>query len=460
MPFINLFVKPEYLVPVSPLDGAQRAGDLNASYQQIFLPVAPNLELLILGEFPRARYFSISLYDDHGALLDVLDDVEIEPLIPGQNNPYRVGGTPGAEDILYAVTVQLGPQVATNPSNPDCAFAPLNVHTNLMDARIHHTAGTYYSCQQSGFSAEIPTGTVIHDDELANNRGATVMLRTYLGQAPGQNSQFNLTKPLVWLRHSSSGCSFPLASPGTFVDPDQWYRSDTVTYADQFAAHTQHEKDLGYSFPYGTDALNGVVWLGSPEYLLRALEDRYITAFIPYDSAQYPNPGAELNAESRVMRLLLRVPTVPCNGAPDCLPTGNEQLRYRGLSFVDQNNYTFASVADNDLHPDLDGYVSLIVTFGTPLPAHVTPENGYTVLALPEQSFRQMTLRNLRPSPDFTCSNNNVPHRTAEHHANGGYMGEYSPFVVFPTAASLPPVAAPFPQGGTCLPPAPPPDPC
>lgn len=166
-------------------------------------------------------------------------------------------GTPGAEDILYAFTVQLGPQLATNPSNPNCGFAPLNVHTNLMDARIHHTAGTYYSCQQSAFSAEIPAGTVTHDDGLTNNRGATVMLRTYLGQAPGQNSQFDLTKPVVWLRHSSSGCSFPLASPGTFVNPDQWYRSDTVTYADQFAAHLQHENDLGYSLPYGTDPLNG-----------------------------------------------------------------------------------------------------------------------------------------------------------------------------------------------------------
>lgn len=459
-PFFTNFLKPHFLLPITTIDGAQYAGDLTAQYRQVFFPVAPNLEVLIVGEFPRARYFSLTLYDDHGAIIDVLHDHELEPLVAGQQNPYRPGGPAGQEDILYAVTVRLGPNLATQPLT-QCGFDGTDVHRNLMDARVHHTAGSFYSCQQSGFSAVVTGGNVTHDDNPGNNVGGTIMIRTYMNEGPGPGSTFDMTTPVVWLRQSSTGCSFPLTTAGQFLTPAQWYQSQHVTKLQQRSAHSQHERDLGLTVPYGLDPLNGVTWFGSDEYLFLSLPDRYLTTVIPFNAGQYPHAPAELNAQGRVLKLALRRPVVPCNGDPLCSLSGTEQLRYWGLTLLDAANHAVATIADADLQADANGYVTLIVSFDTALPAHVTPANGYTVLQLPVASaVSRLTLRNILPGAGFDCSTNNVPHRTAEHHTNGGYMGAYAPFVAYSVAANLPQQAAPFPQAGSCAPPVPPPDPC
>jgi hypothetical protein len=107
--FFGNFISRLYYMPIYPLDGQQFGGDLTALYDQAYIVNRANRELLIVGEYPRARFFSITLYDDHGAVIATLHDTQINPLSPGKHlNPYRIGGPAGAEDILYAVRVRLG----------------------------------------------------------------------------------------------------------------------------------------------------------------------------------------------------------------------------------------------------------------------------------------------------------------------------------------------------------------
>jgi hypothetical protein len=461
--YLSNFLKPEYFVPWTPVNGAEFAGDLDAKYGQLAIPVAPNREILIIGEYPVARYFSLILYDQHGAIIDELQDYEIEPLRPQDQNPYRPGGPVGAEDQLYAATIRLGDQMAGEPSE-GCGFGELDVYANLLDARLSHSFYDRYSCQTRSFEAQVGTEGVVHDDN-PENAGAVLMIRQYLPEAPGPDSKIDLRTPLVWVRNSASGCALPLAAPGTRLDPSQWYQGSDVSDPAQIFAHIQHEKDLGRVVPEGPDPLNGVQWFGSEEYILRSLVEGYVAGRLPEDKK-----AVDLNNEGRVLQLRFRMPEMPGPEAcRACALNGGEELRYWSLSLVDTDNDTIATLSDVNVVTGGRGYATVIVTFGTPLPDYVNETNNYTVLDLSNPGgdppdIKQMTLRNILPSGDFQCSTSNVPPRTHEYHSAGGYMGQYLPIVNFPLANELPEL--PFPpklltnHGGTCVNPNPLPDPC
>jgi hypothetical protein len=224
----------------------------------------------------------------------------------------------------------------------------------------------------------------------------------------------------------------------------------------------QHERNLGrYLSEAGADPFNGVLWWGSEEYILRSLLDAYVSARIPDDKR-----AADLNDAGRVLRLRFRMPTMPEPDCKACLLSGDEELRYWSLSFADSDNTTVATLSDLDVITGGQGYATVIVTFGTPLPSWVNAGVNYTVLDLSrpageEINLKHMTLRNILPSQDFVCSTNNVPPRAHEYHSEGGYMGEFLPVVDYPIATELPKWAKPLTgHGGTCINPAPPPEPC
>lgn len=452
--FFQNFLAPAYYMPIYPLDGKQFGGDLTATYDQAYVRVVPSTELLIIGEFPRARYFAITLYDDHGAIIATLRDHELEPLKASQVNPYRPGGTPGAQDILYAVRVQLGNSLATTPV-AGCQIDNLNITSNVLDGRFRHTAGTRYSAYQSQYTATNGVATVVHDDVTANG-GVSVVVRRYLEEPDGETGALNLTTPVIFVRQVTNGCALnlwdligePQPDPPVTIPPAKWYTFPSTVDLVQIAGHDQHSKDMPIRQPYGFDPNNRLTWYAGPEWILTTNPDTgYLSAGIP--AAAKP---ATLNAAGKVMRMRFRLPQTPCRDEA-CALTGNEQMRYWGLSFVVGERTVAGSISDLDVNPNASGYVDLIITFGTPLPAWVTPANGYSVVEMAPDDIRLVTLRNILPGPGFGCAVNNVPFKTNEHHSNGGYMGEYAPFVTLPDAATLPQNAVPLVQGGDCAPP-------
>jgi hypothetical protein len=124
------------------------------------------------------------------------------------------------------------------------------------------------------------------------------------------------------------------------------------------------------------------------------------------------------------------------------------------LSFENADGNTLASVADSAFIEDPNGYVTLIAGTGTPIPSWITAANGYTFIDLTAlsgyQNLNSLSLRNILSAPTFNCSGAAVPYRTNEYTPAGGLMGEYLPVVDYPTAASLPSVAAPLVQADSC----------
>jgi hypothetical protein len=129
-------------------------------------------------------------------------------------------------------------------------------------------------------------------------------------------------------------------------------------------------------------------------------------------------------------------------------------MRYVSLSFEHEGGITLASVADTGFARDPNGYVTLIVGTGAPIPSWITQANGYTLLDLSaftgSQNLTLITLRNVVPASTFNCSGQIVPYNTQVYTPDGGLMGEYLPMVDHPTAASLPQVADPLVRANSC----------
>lgn len=439
--FFGNFWEPAYFMPVYPLPGEVFGGDLTATYDQAYVPNRPNLELLLIGEFPRARFFSITVYDDHGAIIDSITDAELEPMFAAQGNPYRPGGPTGTEDILYAVRVKLGDGLNETPSD-GCAFNGADVTSNVLDATRRHNDLSRYSDEIMGFTVSNDDGSVVieHDDAIPND-GVTVMVRRYLEADDGNTGSFDVVRPLAFLRSTDTGCAFdlwdliqvPQPDPSIPLPPNLWYTWHSTVDQTQVAAHFKHAADYPPGTPYGLDPNNRYAWYRSAEYILSAnAETDYVASIVPM-----PGKPATLNSKNKVMRMRFKLPTLPCQERV-CAISGDEEMRYWGMSIVEGNSTVIASLSDLDLTPEPDGYVTLIFTFGTALPPHVNAANGYSVVSLPVSDMRQVTIRNILPAETFKCQIDNVPIKTNEHHANGGYMGEYIPYVDFPFASVLP----------------------
>src|SRR5262249_28767154 len=60
--FFQNFQNPCYTIPLAP-QGPSKT-DLNDTYWQMFYKVDPRYQLIIVGNFPNARYFSLTANDD------------------------------------------------------------------------------------------------------------------------------------------------------------------------------------------------------------------------------------------------------------------------------------------------------------------------------------------------------------------------------------------------------------
>ena len=141
--------------------------------------------------------------------------------------------------------------------------------------------------------------------------------------------------------------------------------------------------------------------------------------------------------------------------------SGNEELRYWSLNFQNKDT-TLAGLNDLDLVTDAEGFVTIIIGFGTPPPEWVTPANGYTyfdMAQVPDHTLMtDLNIRTILPAPSFHCGVQSIGYRTGEYTSLGGFMGEYAPTVDFLSGNQIPQHAEPLREVNACgiLPPEPP----
>ena len=98
--FFTNFLNACYTIPLAP--SGQTRTDANDTFWPFYYKVNPRYQLVIVGNFPNARFFSVSAYDDHYQLSQAILDTNIVPLTSAYVNPY-LPGVPYSPGQMYAV---------------------------------------------------------------------------------------------------------------------------------------------------------------------------------------------------------------------------------------------------------------------------------------------------------------------------------------------------------------------
>jgi len=444
--FFSNFNNSCYLIPFAQGAGGGQGGDLNSTYAKVFYKVDPRYQLIIIGNFPNARFFSATNYDAHSAPAQFILDQNIVPLTSSYINPFLPGATWMAGQ-KYAMPVNFGGTPGTLEAG--CMMTGFNVDVNAVDATIRH-AGMDWNSNPYVWKVNpaFPLHVVDTPEHTNPNTAGVVMLRSYLDITPAspQNG------PYVIVRDVASGCAYPAAYAVNTLQIVANNSTAANGWLDSTQAdlHRVYENDYLSNLCFAHDPQNMLVFLRGTEYVPGALPDgSYITAPVKAGLTQ------SLAAAGRVMRIRFQLPTTPPTPcASGCSRSGNEQLRYASLSFEVPGGATLASLADSSLTRDPNGNVTVIVGTGASIPSWITAANGYTLLDLTAVSgYQQLSgvnLRNIEPASTFNCSGEIVPYKTGEYTPGGGLMGDYVPFADYPLAASLLPVAGAPPARGGC----------
>jgi|SRR5579871_36653 len=439
--FIANFNNPCYALPLSSGNGGGESGDLNAVYDQVYYQVAPGYELVFLGTFPNARFLMASVNDDHLLPVANIVDSAMLPVVSSMTNPFVQGAT-FKPNQLYGFKVTFGGGPPVNVS-PGCSTAGTNIDKNVMDASQLHQGFTW-----TGYPS-LPQGFPAH--ETGANAAGIVTIRKYADiDSPPINEE-------VIVRSLANGCAIPVqqAIQANMISKTQPITS-TWLHQNQINAHLQFSQTIEPWECYPPDPQNSVIWARSTDYMpILDIYDGIIRA--PLSSSQVQT----LLGGQNYLRLQFQIPTtptIPCTTG-NCSLTGNEQIRYFGLSLIaPQANLvgpvTLYSIDDRSLVQDPNGNVTVIIGFGAPQPPNVTAANYYTWIdasAVPNiGTMNAVRIRNLYPNQTFACSVFNVPYRTTEFNPVGGYMGNYVPTVDFPTAAQIPALPSPPVRANSC----------
>jgi hypothetical protein len=432
--FFTNFNNPCYTIRLGTGNGNIEYGDRNAIYYQMFYKVDPRFQLILVGDFPNTRYFSVSLNDAHSALSQSILDTNIVPLTSQSINPYLPGVT-FMDGQKYAVPINFGGTPGSLETG--CMMSAYNVDVNALDATQRHP-GMDWNSDAAFFQTHATfINHVVDTPQHTNpNTGGVLMMRAYLNDTVASYD----TNPHIIVRDVASGCAYPaayaLATLGILAANSETGHA----WIDQTQGQGHHTYETSYlpklcNAP--PDPLNSLRWSREPDYIPVTNPDAgYVVAPVP---AGLP---ATLAAAGEVMRIRVRIPSTPPTPCTNgCVRTGNEQMRYMSLSFMDGTS-TMASIQDGAFTKDPQGYATLIVGTGANIPAWINAANGYTVLdltALPNyQLLSLLALRHIIPNTGFECAAKYVPYRTSVDTPAGSLLGDYTPVVDYPLASSLP----------------------
>jgi hypothetical protein len=448
--FFTNFANSTYETPLltGNSNGAKGA-DLNATYSVMYYATNPAYELIVVGEFPSARYFSLTVNDDQLAVSAWIKDYQFVPLTISTINPYKPNTT-YIPNQFYAAEIGFG---GTQPVTvaAGCSLNGYNVHGNFIDASVRNTAVGWVlePDMPSTFPAYQNTGP---------NMGGSITFRRYLsGPELGYS---HLSNPSVIVRRLSDGSAVPasqVAALNLISTNELW----VAPYLQQTKLQNltwYYETYLPQWF-YPADPTNAVQWVGPPAYLKAENPDAgYLGGTLSATAMQAVAQGQNF------VRFRFRLPKMAqiAGGNTTATLTGTEQLRYWSLSFMSPSG-TLLSISDAQLHPDPNGNVTLIVGPKAECPAYVSPLNYYTFIDTTSiasiSTATTLAIRTILPASTFLGSVNSVPYRTSEYNPLGGFMGPYVPLVDLVVPSSLPSNPAPpsEPESEGLTPPANPP---
>ncbi|HUO28929.1 MAG TPA: hypothetical protein VMU80_06920 [Bryobacteraceae bacterium] len=208
--FFNCFAGSAYETPINSSLGAD-SGDLNSTYFELYysiynlqtwmasgtstgsgLPYCP-VELVMVGTFPNARYFSVTVDDMHYAAAEHLADIAMdtaEPKSGSYTNPFLPGNQYQAGQA-YIAPISLGwvPQPGAAGTVTACQIAP-SEQDNLLDATQRHFSMDWNTIAQGASGQDVPSGAHVVDlpqhtlpaaqGDNGSDTAGSILVRSYL----------------------------------------------------------------------------------------------------------------------------------------------------------------------------------------------------------------------------------------------------------------------------------------
>lgn len=347
--------------------------DLAATYwAHLFVP-APGERLVIEGEYPQARYFSLHVYDATAVPVDSAYDAQIAP-DAGSANPFVAKPRRGAGDS-YTEYVDF----EQKPSDP----APNTLYI-----------------------ADTPQG--------APTPLATLMYRVYVPQTEGE-PQGNVPLPQVSLQ-SSNGA--PIASYGACGPAT----SEGGAQLNEEIANSNYPE--GAPTPEIPGATSPPTWSRafSNQYagLYGNQQNAYLTATI---SRQYGN----------LVVIHGKAPTFPNTRAGKPAYAKNRQVRYWSICENSQTTRVISCAADYQAAVKR-GYYTYVISDPDERPANATAANGVRWLPWGGAFPTGLVIyRNMVPAPSFTQAVQSIQ----EGDSPAAVMGPYYPSAVYCAKATF-----------------------
>jgi hypothetical protein len=239
--YSNFFNNPttNYQIPLGTTNAAFAAGDLNATYFSLYYSIAnaanstanPNgcqFELVIAGNFPDTRYFSITVNDMHYTATQHLTDAAIDPIggpAAYNGNPFVPGNTApspaytGSQAYLVPISLGAVPGNTTtqNPPGtvtPGCQIDPFE-GDNLLDATQRHLSNDWNTNMQN---PSVNSGLVAHVVDTpshgAPDTAGSIVVRNYFSPESCPSGPSSCIpspapqQPYLMVRDVTTGCAY------------------------------------------------------------------------------------------------------------------------------------------------------------------------------------------------------------------------------------------------------------
>ena len=314
--------------------------DSAATYWQGHVPIPPGGHIELKGQFPHARYTSLTVYTGQSQAIDGINDTQIIP-DPGSTNPLLPGADRTARKRSYTVRIVYG-------KPPASGRAPNTIYTTSADGSLSGTPLSKFSLRiytpDRGTGAAggvpLPKLTIV----------APLGLRIPVPECPDINI------PDIGLTSLVANTSLTVDVPiGSGANPPVWEKFTGL---------------LGASGGFGNNPDNA--------YVSTRFDARH----------------------GKVLRFRAKAPTFPATY--DGQPTmGTGQVRYWSFCTNAPTTMVYACSRDDEVHVDGDGMYTVAVSSAANRPANATRECGVTWLPTGPLATAIVILRNMLPAAAF-----------------------------------------------------------
>ncbi len=435
--------------PNSMLNWANTCGGLSTGCSGV-TPTNPNalggpapfpycsVELVVAGQYPNARYFSIANYDEHYTNAQHLADVDVDPLTSTSINPYSLNNSwsymPYVAPVSLGTVPGSGAQQGSSGTLTGCQISPYE-EDNLLDGTQRHPAADWNGdvIGTPGLSstpnANFPSQSHTTDGPLhANttyNPAGSIHVRTYLSPPYTCNGNVGSTldcslpsgsyfpdnnngNTFYIVRDTYTGCAYTNSSVNntmlvgsalsTYQSPflsqtPMWQNSNQMTYHSELSEWTPQlcyangNPNPPISAPFG----NRVVWSRTPNHVAgQAPDDAYISGSISASALNAIINGGACNNPSDgnacAIRLRFQIPPMPatpCQPTPGCTPPSCTPSSTCTLPMA-QSALRYSSMTIGYQPPGINN--AMVTDIDGQNPA-LTGPNSYSIVSLADAAF-------------------------------------------------------------------------